>query len=269
MKTRNEVHFNVIINGNPVQVENCYRELLGVFIADSKENVGIFEILSLSPIEEDRESIAGKRSLNSNIVENLIDDECFSVRDTLLNNIHAYRHVTQDQIVRIITSGVTKHIESIARHHDNLVNCDIYEIKLLLSQYEETKIRQALVLGDALQYPKSKNILKHLTNDADPEVAVAAKEALEKVMYEFRLDEPKKYTITGSMAKIVCCQLREYSEGSNEYLEDAMGFNNSHGRNNESPFRFLVDERDIATNDEDSLQKLIDAKALSNDTHVL
>jgi len=167
----------LVVNG--VEVELNFNALIDISISlsSSDENRKIFHELAKSPCSDIREQVANTTSLDDETIEILIHDTSIDVLRQIVGHGRAQCIISQEDLERLMDTGDTELLCSIAKKVDDYDSCDRHLICLKLVKQRDPKVREAL--ADNENVPKV--FLETLLNDEDSEVADTAKYTLQSL----------------------------------------------------------------------------------------
>lgn len=164
----------LVVNG--IELELGYSALgdTVLFLSSGKKNQGIYFELAKSPSSEVRQNVAKTNSLNDETVRLLVQDSSVEVLREIVSNYHAQEIITQDEIERLISTGDTPLLSTIAERVEDFELCDTDLICLKLVVHSDPSVRASLAQNEYVP----KVFLEKLTKDHDVEVAEEAKSTL-------------------------------------------------------------------------------------------
>lgn len=175
--TRSELKIDITINGQKVLCGHNFLENIAKNIPDIKGNKKVFDVLVTSNNDEVREAVSCNEFLSKEAIEILLQDENMEVIDNILSNRGISKHITDEQLNKIIEKDNTKLLSTIASNIDDFKSCEKCKVIKKLAAHPSSKVRYSL-LGWIASDLINEKTLKQLCEDSDIDVATAAKEKI-------------------------------------------------------------------------------------------
>lgn len=169
----------LVINGKKVVIGHQFLEDIVRDIPDIKENQAIFNELVFSDNPDVREYLTRMENLSKKSVHILLNDTNQEVVDGVLSNSFLAKKISEDALHKVIDSGNTKLLMTIASNIDSYIKCDLCKIVKILAKHKSTSVRYSLVRRWSSDSVSIK-ILKQLSEDKDIDVAKDAADALDR-----------------------------------------------------------------------------------------
>lgn len=169
----------LLINGEKVVIGHQFLEDIVRDIPDIKENQEIFNALVLSDNPDVREYLTGVDNIGKKSIHLLLNDTNQEVIDGVLSNSDLAKYIAEEALMKIINSGNTKLLMTIASNIENYVKCDLCKMVNILANHKSVSVRYNLVKSWTNDVVSIK-ILKQLSKDKDIDVSKAALEELER-----------------------------------------------------------------------------------------
>jgi len=167
------------INGKNVVIGHQFLEEIVREIPDIKENKEVFSILAQSDNPEVREAVSRWfDNLNIDTIHLLLNDENQEVVDNVLSNSNLAKHISEEEIYKIIDSDNIKLLTIIASNIDDYKKCDLCKIVKRLAKHKSASVRYSLVEFIVSDFVSNK-ILEQLAKDEDSDVSQKALDELE------------------------------------------------------------------------------------------
>ncbi len=168
------------INGKNVIIGHQFLEDIIRDIPDIKENQEIFSILAQSDNPEVRENVSRMvDNLDKDTIHLLLNDENQEVVDNVLSNSNLAKHISEEEIYKIIDSDNIKLLTIIASNIDDYKRCDLCKIVKGLAKHKNISVRYRL-LGYSRGDSVSNKILKQLSEDEDSDISQMALSELKR-----------------------------------------------------------------------------------------
>lgn len=176
MKT---INIKLMIDGKEVTLGHQFLEDIVNEIPDIPQNKKIFEVISKSDNNEVRRLVTKKKFLNKKTIHSLLNDSSKTVITNLFYNKNIAKRITKKQIMKIIKTNEKKFLSTIATHLKKFSLINKCKFAKKLSKHPDPSVRYNLIANSE---PESITIsvLKKLTKDEDPIVALKAKSRLAK-----------------------------------------------------------------------------------------
>ena len=168
----------LFINGKKVTVGHQFLEDIIRDIPDIKENKEIFNALVLSDNPYLRESLTRIDNIGKKSIHLLLNDTNQDVVDGVLSNAVLAKHISEEDLMKIIDSDNVKLLMTIASNIEEYVKCDLCKIVNILANHKSVSVRYNLVRWRANDIVSIK-ILKQLAKDKDIDVAKEATKELD------------------------------------------------------------------------------------------
>jgi hypothetical protein len=167
----------LVVNGVEVELNFSTLADISLSLSSSKANRAIFHELAKSDCADIREQVSTINSLDDETIDILINDTSIDVLRQMVDHGRAQCIVSQEDLERLIDTGDTELLCSIAKNVDEYDSCDIHLICLKLVKQRDPKVRESL--ADNENAPKV--FLETLLQDEDAEVADTAQYTLQSI----------------------------------------------------------------------------------------
>lgn len=173
------IDISLVIAGKEVTLGHQFLENIVNEIPDIPQNKKIFEIISKSDNDEVRRLVTKKKFLNKRTINSLLNDSSKTVITNLFYNENIVKRITKKQIMKIIKTNDKEFLCIIATHLKKFSLINKCKFAKKLSKHPNPSVRYNLIANSE---PESIpiSVLKKLTKDEDPIVALKAKSRLVK-----------------------------------------------------------------------------------------
>jgi len=175
----NTIKTELVINGKQVVIGHQFLEDIIRAIPDIKENKEVFHDLALSDNPDVREALTRMDNLGKKSIHILVNDTNQDVVDGVLSNSDLAKHISEEDLMKIIDSDNTKLLMTIASNINDYVKCDSCKIAKILANHKSASVRYNLVGWRGCDSLPAK-ILKQLSKDTDIDVAIEATKELKR-----------------------------------------------------------------------------------------
>jgi hypothetical protein len=177
----------LVVNGVEVELNFSTLADISLSLSSSKANRKIFHELAKSDCADIREQVSTINSLDDETIDILINDTSIDVLRQMVDHGRAQCIIAQEDLERLIDTGDTELLCSIAKNVEEFDSCDLHLICLKLVKQRDPKVRESL--ADNENVPKV--FLETLLQDEDAEVIDTAKYTLWSLK-EWKGDNPEE-----------------------------------------------------------------------------
>jgi hypothetical protein len=167
----------LVVNGVEVELNFSTLADISLSLSSSKANRKLFHELAKSDCADIREQVSTINSLDDETIDILINDTSIDVLRQMVDHGRAQCIIAQEDLERLIDTGDTELLCSIAKNVDEYDSCDIHLICLKLVKQRDPRVRDSL--SDNEYAPRV--FLETLLKDEDTEVANTAKYTLQSL----------------------------------------------------------------------------------------
>jgi len=167
----------LVVNG--VEVKLGYEELDGISscLSDNKKNQPVFDELAKSPSSMIRMEVSWNQAISDQTVELLLADSSIEVLRGIVDNVRSRRLTTEEILDRLISTGDSELLCTIADHVNYFSQCEVEGICRKLINQKDPQVRQRL----ASNSDTPGEFIEELIDDEDMDVARAARKTLNEL----------------------------------------------------------------------------------------